>query len=1248
MLVLPRYGEDPASAELLCKSDTISACTVRHVFEAFKEATLGILGKDKRTINDVQILSFRPNTGGVGFGRPMASESYMAMLVFGNEPPNGCCVTAHVDQSHRVSVRSYLHTPPHQSVVAQTTPMADASTHSQMLSLSVSGLARAAGWGCDSDNDNEAELTKARVWPAMAMFLPSLLADGSFRRKRWRVGSTAPPWHPLANRAIHLRAAPRSDLTRRARRARRAARQVAAWTAGAPAAQPCDAERRRRGGAVAAGADAAYAILVCGVVVASPVNGGKRHKHSPTPKEGHVWGSAEKSYELCVGVANHITTIAMLYSETYTLKHYAVFLCYCIFTASIMHVTSLFAYPTDPHGAYKMHGRAQGDGDCLAQRRARARSPVRHPNHLLRDRVGRQQPRQQQQQHYRAVGAPLSIDAPCLRTRSSASLFVYIPSKFTSLYGCPILLPSPLRSRFRRALLNQDPTAMLHPYPRPLVSPSPSSSFYAPFLPLPSRSVLAFPVAYPPARCRHLIHILSRAAHRAACHATAFVQVHKSRSKAALQRRDATRTTLWRASCNVLQCTYMVRRHHVPSAQTRRDAGCRPRATPKVLLAEVWRAEFVQARTRSCAARYLCIRTVYLRTFGCGYRARTVCAEFPRCRIRSAARVAWARERQRADSFLRMVLPVSRGLGSVSPRAFGPALPSPHPYAYTLPCFEIIRLEQSCSHSGSLQFLTLKSWLSDWIDCDCLDHQPSQFGANSHRFGLTSTKALTPFPSLGPPLHDLKYSFLPTDELAYHRRRRPSFTASTFQDHLTDITLTQTMVKLLTDSSLLIFVWYFKLPQLQLPALIPANRNRLTASHRRCAGAIFKSDLLGIIVGILMSFASSSSASTHFNASSALTKFLSKPSLAPTRQMIVEIDLKFCFKPSSASLSGEIDLASQFFDSRFSLGPLPYFNGLGLQGLLPQISITSNYNVSTPNSYRLDVYIRKLEDLLPSKLPQYEFSWLFKSAATYTTEFQLVQTNVSLIPNVATLKDYRQFASPRNFFSFKILPSSSVRHPNLVSSSIFGFNSDDEFSPGPGRGIYILIPFSFETFNPSTPTDLTDIPPKFWLDWTAEIIGNLGGRLTVSFYFKCIVAKSHFNRTTSSTSYRLAHINVIQPSVSSPRSYFAILFEFNAQCAFPGLKPTCQGLMERLGDERMRDIPPMAFCSIDLSTCIPSLINLFSTALDYCCIWQEMYTGTTAQFKKVKVSVSLSVVILIQCSKIAWGIKDTSSMERGA
>ncbi|KAJ7016417.1 hypothetical protein C8F04DRAFT_1345250 [Mycena alexandri] len=411
--------------------------------------------------------------------------------------------------------------------------MADASTHSQMLSLSVSGLARAAGWGCDSDNDNEAEAEEMEsglhCTPVRAQAASSQLVVLDGQLDKWQLGLPAHLQHNPAMRSAAGAVVPLPQVL---------TLHMQYWCA---------------------------VLLLHRPFIRQ--NGGKRHKHSPTPKEGHVWGSAEKSYELCVGVANHITTIAMLYSETYTLKHYAVFLCYCIFTASIMHVTSRgsSSYSSSSHIRPTRMGLTKCM-DALKEMEIVWPSAARALDLLCGTQTTSSEtesdvssPASNSSSIIVRSARPLSIDAPCLRTRSSASLFVYIPSKFTSLYGCPILLPSPLRSRFRRALLNQDPTAMLHPYPRPLVSPSPSSSFYAPFLPLPSRSVLAFPVAYPPARCRHLIHILSRAAHRAACHATAFVQVHKSRSKAALQRRDATRTTLWRASCNVLQCTYMVR-----------------------------------------------------------------------------------------------------------------------------------------------------------------------------------------------------------------------------------------------------------------------------------------------------------------------------------------------------------------------------------------------------------------------------------------------------------------------------------------------------------------------------------------------------------------------------------------------------------------------------------------------------------------------------------------------------------------
>ncbi|CAK5278863.1 unnamed protein product [Mycena citricolor] len=69
---------------------------------------------------------------------------------------------------------------------------------------------------------------------------------------------------------------------------------------------------------------------------------------SPAPENTESRGRAERSYEQCASAANHITTIAGLYSETYTLKHCAAFLCYYIFTAAIMHVSSATLFPANP------------------------------------------------------------------------------------------------------------------------------------------------------------------------------------------------------------------------------------------------------------------------------------------------------------------------------------------------------------------------------------------------------------------------------------------------------------------------------------------------------------------------------------------------------------------------------------------------------------------------------------------------------------------------------------------------------------------------------------------------------------------------------------------------------------------------------------------------------------------------------------------------------------------------------------
>ncbi|KAF9030317.1 hypothetical protein BDZ89DRAFT_985448 [Hymenopellis radicata] len=75
------------------------------------------------------------------------------------------------------------------------------------------------------------------------------------------------------------------------------------------------------------------------------------HKQ-PTDEQSRK--SAQKSYELCVSAANHITSIATLYMENYPLNGGPVFLCYYIFTASIMHVASMSAYHGNPQASFRL------------------------------------------------------------------------------------------------------------------------------------------------------------------------------------------------------------------------------------------------------------------------------------------------------------------------------------------------------------------------------------------------------------------------------------------------------------------------------------------------------------------------------------------------------------------------------------------------------------------------------------------------------------------------------------------------------------------------------------------------------------------------------------------------------------------------------------------------------------------------------------------------------------------------------
>ncbi|KAI0037058.1 fungal-specific transcription factor domain-containing protein, partial [Vararia minispora EC-137] len=62
----------------------------------------------------------------------------------------------------------------------------------------------------------------------------------------------------------------------------------------------------------------------------------------------HLRAISQRNYDLCVQAANHITSIVSLYQEHYCLRRGPVFLCYYIFTAAIMHVITLNAYPDDP------------------------------------------------------------------------------------------------------------------------------------------------------------------------------------------------------------------------------------------------------------------------------------------------------------------------------------------------------------------------------------------------------------------------------------------------------------------------------------------------------------------------------------------------------------------------------------------------------------------------------------------------------------------------------------------------------------------------------------------------------------------------------------------------------------------------------------------------------------------------------------------------------------------------------------
>ncbi|KAI0305366.1 fungal-specific transcription factor domain-containing protein [Multifurca ochricompacta] len=57
---------------------------------------------------------------------------------------------------------------------------------------------------------------------------------------------------------------------------------------------------------------------------------------------------SQKNHDLCVRAANHITSTIVAFKEHFCVRRAPVFLSYYVFTAGIMHVTTLNAYPNDP------------------------------------------------------------------------------------------------------------------------------------------------------------------------------------------------------------------------------------------------------------------------------------------------------------------------------------------------------------------------------------------------------------------------------------------------------------------------------------------------------------------------------------------------------------------------------------------------------------------------------------------------------------------------------------------------------------------------------------------------------------------------------------------------------------------------------------------------------------------------------------------------------------------------------------
>ncbi|KAL5478360.1 hypothetical protein ACEPAI_2544 [Sanghuangporus weigelae] len=70
-----------------------------------------------------------------------------------------------------------------------------------------------------------------------------------------------------------------------------------------------------------------------------------------SPVDPKAYSAAQKNFNLCVSAANHITSIVSIYQEHFCLKRCPVFLSYYIFTAGIMHMTTMATNPNDPQAS---------------------------------------------------------------------------------------------------------------------------------------------------------------------------------------------------------------------------------------------------------------------------------------------------------------------------------------------------------------------------------------------------------------------------------------------------------------------------------------------------------------------------------------------------------------------------------------------------------------------------------------------------------------------------------------------------------------------------------------------------------------------------------------------------------------------------------------------------------------------------------------------------------------------------------